>query len=251
MIIGCDVPFKKFGYKSLEEFLQNVPSLITRKTENGFYIDARPSEKTHHISDMVNKQKKSKKNTKYNNSRTLQMISSLIFSTLYFRINPKLLSRVTNINRRPLPSSATSANKWRPKNVTNKWKVSYTQSNFPVSHNQFVSYDTQQPPVNNNNVPVVKNNNVTVADYYGATLDRSRFFMTDTDTNSSSSDQTTDTSYRHIDVSKYIKTLSHDEKEQTPLTLTIQVPNTPLIQSESRHVITHVSFGKRYHSIFC
>lgn len=60
-IIGCDVPFRKFGYKSLEEFLQSIPSLITKKTESGFYIDARPNEKTTHISDMVNKQKNTSK----------------------------------------------------------------------------------------------------------------------------------------------------------------------------------------------
>lgn len=63
--MGCDIPYKKFGYTSLEEFLQSIPTLITKKTDRGFFINAKPSEKTSHIADMVAKQKRSKKKTRY------------------------------------------------------------------------------------------------------------------------------------------------------------------------------------------
>lgn len=63
MLMGCDIPYKKFGFKSLEDFLQNVPTLLTKKTESGFFVDAKPSEKTNHIADMVARQKTTKKKT--------------------------------------------------------------------------------------------------------------------------------------------------------------------------------------------
>lgn len=64
MLMGCDIPYRKFGHQNLEAFLQSIPTLITRKTDSGFYVDAKPNEKTSHIIAMVNKQRVSKKKTK-------------------------------------------------------------------------------------------------------------------------------------------------------------------------------------------
>lgn len=58
MLLGQDIPYAMLGYKSMEEFLSSSPTLITSRGPKGeFFVDAKPNEKSAHISDLVNQQK--------------------------------------------------------------------------------------------------------------------------------------------------------------------------------------------------
>lgn len=64
-IVGKSIPFKNFGFNTLEEFLKSCPTLKVSKGSNGqILVDAVPTEKSSHISDLVQKQKTSKKASK-------------------------------------------------------------------------------------------------------------------------------------------------------------------------------------------
>lgn len=67
MLLGQEIPYARLGFKTLEELICSSPLLITSRGPKGeFYVDAKPNEKSAHISDLVNQQKPSapKKNPK-------------------------------------------------------------------------------------------------------------------------------------------------------------------------------------------
>lgn len=58
MLMGTSIPFQNFGYKRLEDFLRNCPTLSLSIGPNGqMLVDAVPTEKSSHISSLVNRQK--------------------------------------------------------------------------------------------------------------------------------------------------------------------------------------------------
>lgn len=62
MLMGEQIPYTKLGYKTLEEFVCSVDTLTTCKGPTGeLLVDAVSSQQTKHITDMINKQKSSKK----------------------------------------------------------------------------------------------------------------------------------------------------------------------------------------------
>lgn len=58
--VGCGIPYKDSGYRSLEEFMMHVPTVITWKGANGeLLLDAKPTESIAHMSALVSGQKSS------------------------------------------------------------------------------------------------------------------------------------------------------------------------------------------------
>ena len=118
-LLGERIPYHKLGHKSLELFIQSVPSLITSRGPNGeMFVDAQVSEKTAHISSMVQKQKTAA---------------------------PKKKVRITQAPRfnRAVTQPPPNTTKWRPKRnpYVGAPRKTYQQSSrlSAVSHNQFVS----------------------------------------------------------------------------------------------------------------
>lgn len=60
--MGMDIPFKKLGYNTIEEFIKSIPSLSVSTGSRGeLLIDAKANEKSAHVAELVNRQKDSKK----------------------------------------------------------------------------------------------------------------------------------------------------------------------------------------------
>lgn len=60
--MGEQIPYVKLGYRNLEDFLCSIDSLTVCKGPNGqILVDAVSSQKTIHITQMINRQKTSKK----------------------------------------------------------------------------------------------------------------------------------------------------------------------------------------------
>ncbi|XP_055378770.1 metacaspase-2-like [Condylostylus longicornis] len=67
--IGYDIPFRAFGYSSLEDFLKSMPDILSLKRQQGIlYIQATgDNKKSEHITYMVSKQKKKPNQTNKKN----------------------------------------------------------------------------------------------------------------------------------------------------------------------------------------
>lgn len=62
MLMGEQIPYVKLGYKTLEDFICSVDTLATSRAPTGeLLVDAVSTQQTKHITDMINKQKSSKK----------------------------------------------------------------------------------------------------------------------------------------------------------------------------------------------
>lgn len=62
MLMGEQIPYVKLGHKTLEDFICTVDTLKTCKAPSGeLLVDAISSQATQHITDMINRQKPSKK----------------------------------------------------------------------------------------------------------------------------------------------------------------------------------------------
>lgn len=62
--MGYNVPFSQLGYNSIDQFLRDIPTLATSVVNGQLMVDAKTTEKSSHISSMVNKQKEKKKRLK-------------------------------------------------------------------------------------------------------------------------------------------------------------------------------------------
>lgn len=58
---GCDIPFRTFGYRNLDQFLEASGEFVIRKNGNDMTIAAVPSKESLHIRNMVRNQKSNKK----------------------------------------------------------------------------------------------------------------------------------------------------------------------------------------------
>ncbi|KAJ8975771.1 hypothetical protein NQ317_004821 [Molorchus minor] len=120
-LVGEKIPFFKLGFKKLEDFIQSEPSLVLTRHSNGdLFVDAKISEKSAHITEMVAMQKPEKK---------------------------KVLRKAVRFSHSQYPAKTT---KWRPRDVNPRGKKFSTSSRpAAVSHNQFVtrpSYDKPAVP---------------------------------------------------------------------------------------------------------
>lgn len=62
MLMGEQIPYVKLGHRTLEDFLCSIDSLLTTKGPNGeMMVDAVASQQSRHITDLINRQKASKK----------------------------------------------------------------------------------------------------------------------------------------------------------------------------------------------
>ncbi|XP_072742893.1 tudor domain-containing protein 7 [Anoplolepis gracilipes] len=60
-ITGELLPFKKFGYSSVETFIRNIPEVIVTKRNGELYVEATPSKSTAHLTKMISRQKTRRK----------------------------------------------------------------------------------------------------------------------------------------------------------------------------------------------
>ncbi|KAI4454865.1 tudor domain containing protein [Holotrichia oblita] len=163
-LIGSDIPYKKLKFDSLEELLSSMDNLNIVKGPGGVvYISARPTDKSSHITDLISKQKTSKKRR--------------------MPVRP---------HRKPVVyNNSPGNNRWRPTNVNNKWKSAYQHPPrlAAVSHNQIVRvnpHPTINRSISNNST---NNNNVVIKDLRQI-LDQKRSVSFDGSDSASSSSST-------------------------------------------------------------
>ncbi|KAH0955716.1 hypothetical protein HN011_002636 [Eciton burchellii] len=61
MVAGEPLPFKQFGYPSVEVFIHNIPDVTVTKKNGELYVEAVPSESTAHLTKLVSRQKTRRK----------------------------------------------------------------------------------------------------------------------------------------------------------------------------------------------
>ncbi|XP_011268042.1 tudor domain-containing protein 7 [Camponotus floridanus] len=60
-IAGEPLPFKKFGYSSVEDFIRNVPEVTVTRKNGELYVEATPSKSTAHLTKLISRQKARRK----------------------------------------------------------------------------------------------------------------------------------------------------------------------------------------------
>lgn len=84
-IIGECIPYKRLGFNQLEEFLKSVPEISVRRKGGEVYIEAKESQTSAHVTQLVQKQKKSgKKRPKSNRNAPPR----------HFRTAPRFAKRI-------------------------------------------------------------------------------------------------------------------------------------------------------------
>lgn len=61
MVAGEPLPFKQFGYSSVEAFIRNIPDVTLTKKNGELYVEAVPSKTTAHLTKLVSRQKTRRK----------------------------------------------------------------------------------------------------------------------------------------------------------------------------------------------
>ncbi|XP_036140516.1 tudor domain-containing protein 7 isoform X2 [Monomorium pharaonis] len=61
MVAGEPLPFKQFGYASVEAFIRNIPDVTLTKKNGELYVEALPSKTTAHLTKLVSRQKTRRK----------------------------------------------------------------------------------------------------------------------------------------------------------------------------------------------
>lgn len=61
MIAGESLPYKQFGYSSIETFIRNIPEVIVTKRNGELYVEAIPSKTTAHLTKLISRQKTRRK----------------------------------------------------------------------------------------------------------------------------------------------------------------------------------------------
>lgn len=57
MVAGEQLPFRKFGYSSVEAFIRNIPDITVIKKNGELYVEAVPSKTSAHLTKLVSRQK--------------------------------------------------------------------------------------------------------------------------------------------------------------------------------------------------
>lgn len=98
MLLGEEIPYRKFGYKTLGEFMQSEKAFKTFVNHNGeLMVDASIDKKTAHIAEMVGRQKQAKPKSRGKSRRFAPVRNNY------------------QSNRMPSSSYASS---WKPQNLT-------------------------------------------------------------------------------------------------------------------------------------
>lgn len=58
---GTDVPYRKFNFTNLEQFLRSDPTFLFNTKGKDVYVSVVPKKESRHISEMIAKQKSNKK----------------------------------------------------------------------------------------------------------------------------------------------------------------------------------------------
>lgn len=61
MVAGESLPYKQFGYSSLETFIRNIPEVIVTRKNGELYVEATPSRTTAHLTKLISRQKTRRK----------------------------------------------------------------------------------------------------------------------------------------------------------------------------------------------
>lgn len=59
--MGCEIPYKRLNCGNLEELLSKMDNLLISKGPGGIYVSAKPMEKSGHVTELLVRQKTSKK----------------------------------------------------------------------------------------------------------------------------------------------------------------------------------------------
>ncbi|KAB0791266.1 hypothetical protein PPYR_03066 [Photinus pyralis] len=119
MLMGCEIPYQKLGYKTLELFIRSIPTLRITQQNGQLLVDAVVTQQSAHIAKFVEKQKTKKRTTS--------------------RPPPRYQPR-QNPRRQAVPP------RWRPRTVSTNWQRSYESPRPPATyaHTQVVS--SPNPP---------------------------------------------------------------------------------------------------------
>nr|XP_022902802.1 tudor domain-containing protein 7 isoform X1 [Onthophagus taurus] len=60
-LIGCEIDYKSFKFRSLEDFLKSLGSFVLTQTNGQTFVTAKVSEKSEHVVDLVSRQRGTKK----------------------------------------------------------------------------------------------------------------------------------------------------------------------------------------------
>lgn len=61
MVAGEQLPFKQFGYNSLEAFIHSIPNVSVTRKNGELYVEAAPSKTSAHLAKLVSRQKTRRK----------------------------------------------------------------------------------------------------------------------------------------------------------------------------------------------
>ncbi|GJQ79843.1 hypothetical protein Trydic_g23305 [Trypoxylus dichotomus] len=163
MLMGCDIPYKKMSFPNLEQLLSTMDNVNISKGPGGvIYVSAKPTDKSSHLTELISKQKTSRKR----------------------------LSRMpVRPHRKPtVYNHSPGNNRWRPTNLNNKWKTAYQHPPrlAAVSHNQIVRVNPH-PPASRNTSTNYNTNNINAVKDLRQILDLKRAVSFEGSDSSSSS----------------------------------------------------------------
>lgn len=56
MMTGESLPYRKFGFSSVEAFIRNIPDITVTNKNGELYVDALPSKSTAHLTKLISHQ---------------------------------------------------------------------------------------------------------------------------------------------------------------------------------------------------
>ncbi|XP_029161263.1 tudor domain-containing protein 7 [Nylanderia fulva] len=166
MITGDSLPFKQFGYSTLEAFIRNIPEVIVTRKNGELYVEATPSKTTAHLTKLISKQKARRKirpSTKKwtpsryttrgfspgaknnNNYNGFQSTRNNYVNPTFTTSTPGRSNLYTEVNRPILPLMETVVP--CPPLLTNNEKSSFAPSTPPISPVKRLTNDVTNPSV--------------------------------------------------------------------------------------------------------
>ncbi|XP_045466417.1 tudor domain-containing protein 7 isoform X2 [Harmonia axyridis] len=138
VICGQRIPYSRLGFRTIQDFISSIPSLMLTKSSTGeYFVDAQASEKSIHITDMVSKQKNAKKKPISRPTLKPYRMHSNITRPMYSN-----LTRPMHSNISPPKNWNSLTAKYKPK------KYNDSERTAALSHNQFINRSPIKTKIN-------------------------------------------------------------------------------------------------------